>query len=123
MTTQTQTQTKRGYAIYGPKGRAGEYAKDAVNLYDGCGHGCEYPCYAADIRRRTLEDFSTNVRPFRDILERLEKDCRRIAGENREVYEAAAPVRLIDGKLLWWYGPRMAESMLVLRRMFSEASR
>ena len=40
-----------------------------------------------------------------------------------EVYEAVAPVRLIDGKLLWWYGPRMAESMRILRRMFGEASR
>lgn len=40
-----------------------------------------------------------------------------------EVYEAVAPVRLVDGKLLWWYGPRMAESMRILRRMFSEANR
>ncbi len=40
-----------------------------------------------------------------------------------EVYESIAPARVIDGKLLWWYGPRMAESMRILRRMFSEASR
>lgn len=40
-----------------------------------------------------------------------------------EVYESIAPTRVIDGKLLWWYGPRMAESMRILRRMFSEASR
>lgn len=40
-----------------------------------------------------------------------------------ELYETVAPARLVDGKLLWWYGPRMAESMRILRRMFSEASR
>lgn len=38
-------------------------------------------------------------------------------------YGEIAPARIIDGKLLWWYGPRMPESMRVLRRMFSEASR
>lgn len=42
--------------------------------------------------------------------------------KHREAYERVAPVRLIDGKLLWWYGPRMAESMRVLRRIISEAS-
>ncbi len=39
------------------------------------------------------------------------------------LYGAIAPTRIIDGKLLWWYGPRMAESIRILRRMFSEASR
>lgn len=43
--------------------------------------------------------------------------------KHREAYERVAPARLIDGKLLWWYGPRMAESMRILRRMFGEASR
>lgn len=38
-------------------------------------------------------------------------------------YAEIAPARIIDGKLLWWYGPRMPESMRVLRRMFSEANR
>ncbi len=39
------------------------------------------------------------------------------------MYEAIAPARIVDGKLLWWYGPRMAESMRILRSLFSEASR
>lgn len=38
-------------------------------------------------------------------------------------YDPVAPARIIDGKLLWWYGPRMAESMRILRSIFSEASR
>ena len=37
--------------IYEPKGRAKEYAELAVNLYNGCSHGCEY-CYARKIANR-----------------------------------------------------------------------
>lgn len=33
-----------GKAIYSPKGKAGEYAKYAVNFYVGCSHDCTY-CY------------------------------------------------------------------------------
>lgn len=43
--------------------------------------------------------------------------------KHREAYEGVARARVIDGKLLWWYGPRMAESMRILRRIISEASR
>ncbi|MDF0594298.1 radical SAM protein [Methanotrichaceae archaeon M04Ac] len=35
-------------AIYRPKGAAAEYAKYALNLYRGCGHGCVY-CYNKDL--------------------------------------------------------------------------
>lgn len=34
----------KGTLIYQPKGPAGEYAKWAINLYNGCSNGCEY-CY------------------------------------------------------------------------------
>ena len=40
-------------AIYEPKGRAGEYAQLAVNLWRGCPHGCTYPCYAPLDRKST----------------------------------------------------------------------
>lgn len=43
--------------------------------------------------------------------------------KHQAAYEGIAPVRVVDGKLLWWYGPRVAASMRVLRRIFSEASR
>ena len=33
-----------GKAIYSPKGKAGEYAKYAVNFYIGCSNDCTY-CY------------------------------------------------------------------------------
>lgn len=36
-------------------------------------------------------------------------------------YAAIAPTRLIDGRLLWWYGPRMPEAVRALRRILKEA--
>lgn len=34
----------KGKALYQPQGRSGEYAKWAINFYNGCTGGCEY-CY------------------------------------------------------------------------------
>ena len=36
-------------------------------------------------------------------------------------FEAIAPTRLIDGKLLWWYGPRIPEALRTLRAIFAES--
>lgn len=43
--------------IYEPKGKAGEYGEYALNLYDGCTHGCKY-CYVPAIRRKTPEAYA-----------------------------------------------------------------
>lgn len=37
-------------------------------------------------------------------------------------YAAIAPTYLIDGRLLWWYGPRIPEAVRALRSIFKEAS-
>jgi len=39
-----ETKQIKGTLIYQPKGAAGEYAKWAINLFNGCGNGCAY-CY------------------------------------------------------------------------------
>ena len=57
-------------AIYQPKGRAGEYASLAVNLYTGCPHKCRY-CYAPDVLRISREEFHSKVEPRPGILERI----------------------------------------------------
>ena len=36
------------------------------------------------------------------------------------LYSQIAPARIIDGKLLWWYGPRMPRAIRELRRLFRE---
>ncbi|MEP7215045.1 MAG: helical backbone metal receptor [Anaerolineaceae bacterium] len=38
-------------------------------------------------------------------------------------FEKVAPTRLIDGKLLWWYGSRIPEAIPTLRAIFNEATR
>ncbi|MEX0781596.1 MAG: helical backbone metal receptor [Dehalococcoidia bacterium] len=42
--------------------------------------------------------------------------------EHSAAFAAIAPVRIIDGKLLWWYGPRMPSAIRELRRLLSEVS-
>jgi ABC-type hemin transport system substrate-binding protein len=36
-------------------------------------------------------------------------------------FTAIAPARVIDGKLLWWYGPRMPQAIRALRAILAEA--
>ncbi len=70
--------------IYEPKARAAEYAPLAVNLYTGCLHACGY-CYAPGVARKKRSVFRTSVEPRKNILEQLEKDCRKMKGDPREI--------------------------------------
>jgi DNA repair photolyase len=63
--------------IYQPKGRAGEYAPWALNIYNGCAHGCQY-CYVPGIRRISREDFATNISIRKELLPKLEKELNKI---------------------------------------------
>ena len=38
------------------------------------------------------------------------------------VYAEVAPARLVDGKLLWWYGPRMPGAIRTLRALIANAA-
>jgi DNA repair photolyase len=62
--------------IYGPRGKAGEYSKWALNIYNGCSHGCTY-CYVPVIVKRKYKDFISNVTVRRNILELLEGDLKK----------------------------------------------
>jgi ABC-type hemin transport system substrate-binding protein len=44
----------------------------------------------------------------------------RFRQRHAEEFASVAPARLIDGKLLWWYGPRLPASLRQLREMFAE---
>lgn len=67
----------------------------------------------------TLEE----VQALRPDLVLLPDEPYPFKARHLATYDPVAPARMIDGKLLWWYGPRMAESMRILRSIFSEASR
>lgn len=72
--------------IYSPSGRAEEYSELAANLYNGCGHGCEY-CYAASIRKiRRAQYFSPSyVHLRKNVLKELKKDAKNMAGDKRPI--------------------------------------
>ena len=71
--------------IYQPKGRAGEYAKWACNLYRGCPGGCAY-CFAPSVLHMTRYEFHRDTAPRVDILERLHKDARKHKGQELMVH-------------------------------------
>jgi DNA repair photolyase len=72
--------------IYEPRGKAGEYAPLAANLYKGCSHNCVY-CYAPSATFKTREIFHSEdfIRPRPKVLEQFKKDCVKFAGDKREV--------------------------------------
>jgi len=70
---------RKGLVIYEPKGRAGEYAPLAINLYRGCGHRCIY-CYVLRVLRMNPEDFK-NAAPRPDILKKMQRDIPKAAAD------------------------------------------
>ncbi len=73
-------------AIYQPRGAALEYSPLALNLYQGCPHGCKY-CYVPGCLHRTPEFFHSNYAPRPGILDNVEADLREMsaAGDRRPV--------------------------------------
>lgn len=63
-------------AVYAPKGRAGEYAGLALNLYRGCDHGCDY-CYSPRVLHMTRDAFATPL-PRKNILEMTRTDAKAL---------------------------------------------
>lgn len=87
--------------IYEPKGRAGEYAKLAVNLYRGCDHGCCF-CYAPSVLKMSRADFSQPCeRP--GLLHKLKRDAAELQNvcDDRPILLCFStdPYQLIDEDL------------------------
>lgn len=70
--------------IYEPRGRAREYADLALNLYNGCSHGCLF-CYAPAVMRRNRLDFAENVTPRKGILDKLRREAPKFSGDPRRI--------------------------------------
>lgn len=72
--------------IYQPTGKALEYSPLAANLYKGCGHACKY-CFAPKATFTDREVFSSAeyIRARPKVIEQLEKDAAKIAGDKRPI--------------------------------------
>jgi DNA repair photolyase len=72
--------------IYEPRGKAGEYAPLALNLYRGCLHGCLY-CYGptSTFTDRAKFHDPAYIGPRPKILEDLEVQAKAVAGDPREI--------------------------------------
>ena len=84
--------------IYEPKGKAREYGELAVNLYNGCSHGCKY-CYVPLITKRDRLEFSKYVKERKNILESIREEAPLYKG--REVFMSftSDPYQAIDKEL------------------------
>ncbi len=75
--------------IYTPKTRAREYGDLALNIYDGCNHGCTY-CYARSMKKRfTSKDCICNFdnpTPRRDIAESVKRQLEREKITNKLIH-------------------------------------
>lgn len=58
--------------IYKPKGRALEYGEYALNIYEGCIHGCLY-CYVPQCLHKEKEVFHNNFQERKNIVEETKK--------------------------------------------------
>ena len=70
--------------IYEPSGKAKEYSPLALNLYNGCSHGCTY-CYAPRCLHKTPENFRLAPMPRTGIIEQLKKDVKKFVGDTRPI--------------------------------------
>ena len=62
--------------IYKPKGAAAEYGELALNIYQGCVHGCSY-CYVPAVLRIDRETFHSQSSPRPGIIEATEKQLAK----------------------------------------------
>lgn len=71
-------------AIYKPSGRAREYSPLALNIYEGCDHGCSY-CFARSMAARFKRPWPATPHPRLRIYEAIPRACKKYAGTKDQV--------------------------------------
>ncbi len=74
---------KNKSVIYQPTGAAAEFCQRAMNLFDGCVHGCLY-CYVPLVRHIDSAKFHESVAP-RLTLDDIERSAAATRGDTRPV--------------------------------------
>ncbi len=85
------------------------------------GHDLITRCGAVNVlagRERYPEVTVEELRALRPDLLLLPDEPYPFTTADEDGFAAIAPARLIDGKLLWWYGPRMPAAIRQLRTLF-----
>jgi len=70
--------------IYTPRGRAREYSPLALNIYNGCDHGCIY-CYIPKIYHIDRNNYINSINPKTQVLQKIEKDAKKLQYCNEQV--------------------------------------
>ncbi len=65
----------------------------------------------------TMDD----LRALAPDLVLLPDEPYRFRETDRRAFSGIAPARLVDGRMLWWYGPRIPAAIRTLRALFAEA--
>ena len=88
--------------IYQPRGRAREFAPLALNIYNGCSHGCIY-CYVPRITRKPVPCFRQAKPRPEGFFKKLELDAAELAAAGCEdiilLSFSSDPYQLIDSQL------------------------
>jgi ABC-type Fe3+-hydroxamate transport system substrate-binding protein len=71
-------------------------------------------------RPRYPEVSPGEVAALRPDLVLLPDEPYRFSADHVAEFAGIAPARVVDGRLLWWYGPRMAASVRALKALFRE---
>lgn len=74
-------------------------------------------------RPRYPEVTLTELRGLGPDLVLLPDEPYRFREEDAALFEDVAPARVVDGRLLWWYGPRMPAAIRELSLIFGEVGR
>ena len=89
------------------------------------GHDLLEQCGAVNVlagRQRYPEVTLEEVAALKPALVLLPDEPFPFTQEHVAAFAAIAPTRVIDGKLLWWYGPRIPEAIRSLRAVMAEAA-
>ena len=91
----------KGKLIYQPTGPAGEYAKWAVNLHNGCTHGCTYCYNRRGVLSHAFGDEPKLAKPILTEADRLKKERIKQHSQKIQLIEPNlrfdAIQRIIDG--------------------------
>ncbi|MGD9934958.1 MAG: helical backbone metal receptor [Dehalococcoidia bacterium] len=112
--------------VSGPKVFVAVWKKPLLGLgSESYGHDLIERCGARNVlgnRPRYPEITREELSGLAPELILLPDEPYRFKERDQAEFSAIAPATIIDGRLLWWYGPRMPEAIRTLRALFAEST-